>query len=122
MERMKKEKSDIICIFVPNGVKPTSRQKNLPYKWEEEDGTFYSVMPREVYNDYLELEEEIKNLKEKQKILDKENCELIDENVKLKEELKKTNELLSNVARCSEQYRGKMISVMEELKMFLYKD
>lgn len=48
--------------------------------------------------------------------------ELEEENKKLKEELKKTNELLSNVARCSEQYRGKMISVMEELKMFLYKD
>lgn len=74
-------------------------------------------------NKYIDgLEEENKILKEKQKILDKENCELIDENVKLKKELKEKNELLSNVARCSEQYRGKMISVMEELKMFLYKD
>lgn len=47
---------------------------------------------------------------------------LEEENRKLKEELEKTNELLNNVVRCSEQYRGKMISVMEELKMFLYKD
>ena len=60
---MGKKKTDIICIFVPNGVQHTSRQKNLPYKWEEEDGTFYSVMPREVYNDYLELEEENRKLK-----------------------------------------------------------
>lgn len=50
------------------------------------------------------------------------NIELMEENKKLREELEKTNELLSNVARCSEQYRGKMTSVMEELKMFLYKD
>lgn len=48
--------------------------------------------------------------------------ELEEENKKLEEKLEKTNELLNNVARCSEQYRGKMISVMEELKMFLYKD
>ena len=41
---------------------------------------------------------------------------------KLKAELERMNELLSNVARCSEQYRGKMISIMEELKMFLNKD
>ena len=68
------------------------------------------------------LREENKTLKEKQKILDKENCELIDENVKLKKELEETNELLNNVARCSEQYREKMVSIMEELKMFLYKD
>ena len=69
-----------------------------------------------------DLSEENEKLKEKQKILDKENCELIDENVKLKKELKEKNELLNNAARCSEQYRGKMISVMQELKMFLYKD
>ena len=44
------------------------------------------------------------------------------ENKKLKEELEKKNELLSNAARCAEQYRGKMISIMNELKMSLYKD
>lgn len=75
------------------------------------------------------LEEENKKLRAYVDNLDSENDnqaieieELKKENKKLKEELKKTNELLSNVARCSEQYRGKMISVMEELKMFLYKD
>lgn len=44
------------------------------------------------------------------------------ENKKLKAELERMNELLSNVGRCSEQYREKMVSIMEELKMFLYKD
>ena len=39
----------------------------------------------EAYKKNIEqLEEENKKLKEKQKVLDNENCELIDENVKLK--------------------------------------
>lgn len=61
------------------------------------------------------VEDELFAWKEEYKKLKKENK-------KLKEELEKTNELLSNVARCSEQYREKMINIMEELKMFLYKD
>ena len=81
--------NNIICIFVPNGVKPTSRQKNLPYKWEEEDGTFYSVMPREVYNDYLELEEENKKLKMLVKELNDHYDMLDEEYKKLKEKLDK---------------------------------
>ena len=34
-----------------------------------------------------QLEKENKKLKEKQKVLDKENCKLIDENVKLKKRI-----------------------------------
>lgn len=49
----------------------------------------------EVYEEDLEwwfkiiddLREENKKLKEKQKVLDKENCELIDKNVKLKKRI-----------------------------------
>ena len=79
-----------------------------------------------------ELEEENKKLKERVSeledvsedydLLSKDFITLWEENEELKEKLKKTNELLSSAARCAEQYRGKMISVMEELKMFLYKD
>ncbi len=47
---------------------------------------------------------------------------LIEENKKLKEENNRLNELLSNVTRCAEEYRGKMISIVEEMKNFLYKD
>ena len=54
--------------------------------------------------------------------LDDAIYKLKEENDKLKEELEKTRELLNNVTRCSEQYREKMISIMEELRMFLYKD
>ena len=66
--------------------------------------------------------DEINMLEQECADLEEENKRLEEENKKLKDELKKTNELLSNAARCAEQYRGKMISVMGELKMFLYKD
>lgn len=53
---MKKEKSEIICIFVPYGVEPTFSEKDYPYKWEDEDGTYYSIMSKEEYLAYIEWE------------------------------------------------------------------
>lgn len=50
---MKKE-DEIICIFVPYGVEPTFPEKDYPYKWEDEDGTYYSIMSKEEYLAYIE--------------------------------------------------------------------
>ena len=50
------KKSDIICIFVPYGVEPTFSEKDYPYKWEDEDGTYYSIMSKEEYLAYIEWE------------------------------------------------------------------
>ena len=97
--------NNIICIFVPNGVKPISRQKNLPYKWEEEDGTFYSVMPREVYNDYLELEEENKKLNEELKDKQKVIQYYRKEKKNLNEKVRFLEECLDRKEKLNEKYR-----------------
>ena len=50
---MEKE-DEIICIFVPYGVEPTFPEKDHPYKWEDEDGTYYSIMSKEEYLAHIE--------------------------------------------------------------------
>lgn len=56
-ERIKElETTKIICIFVPYWVEPTFSEKDYPYKWEDEDGTYYSIMSKEEYLTYIEWE------------------------------------------------------------------
>ena len=99
----------------------------MKYNWKE----YYSQ-----WDIYAAIEEQNKLLKVENRNLKEENnrlkqnamedmrvqTKLEEQNKKLECELDKANELLSNVGRCSEQYREKMVSIMEELKNFLYKD
>ena len=43
------KKDEIICIFVPYGVEHSFSEKDYKYKWEDEDGTYYSIMSKEEY-------------------------------------------------------------------------
>ena len=107
--------NNIICIFVPNGVKPTFSEKEYPYRWEEEDGTFYSVMPREVYNDYLELEEENKKLK---KYYDRDKEELMESCYSLAKENDELKERIDELEGNYERAKERVIELKSELEMY----
>jgi len=67
------KKSDIICVFVPYWVKHTFSEIDYPYKWEWDDGTYYSIMSKEEYEKYIEDDwDRIKNLEEENKYLKSE--------------------------------------------------